>query len=156
MQAQVAYHKNYKTNRPSEFFDSEKDQLKTRNELFFVVFFLNWRIIILLCWFLLYESAICIHISLPLEPPSHPTPPGHHRAPNWAPCVNSSFPLAVCFTCGAVHMSALLSLFIQPSPPLSLTSGLFCTSASIPTLQFISTIFLDSMYMQAILNRSFK
>ena len=38
MQAQVAYHKNYKTNRSSEFFDSEKDQLKTRNELFFVFF----------------------------------------------------------------------------------------------------------------------
>ena len=37
-----------------------------------------------------HESAVSVHVSLSSwasHPPPHPTPPGHHRAPSWAPCV---------------------------------------------------------------------
>ena len=50
-------------------------------------------------------------------PPTLPLNPlGHHRAPSWAPCAVSSFPLALCFTHDSVCMSVLLSEFIPPSP----------------------------------------
>ena len=45
------------------------------------------------------DSAICIHVTPPSEPPStspHPTPLGHHRAK--LPVLYSSFPLAIYFT----------------------------------------------------------
>ena len=54
---------------------------------------------------------------LPLEPPSPPsTPLGHHRAPSWAPCLHSGFPLAVYFTHGGVcvYVSATLSISSHP------------------------------------------
>ena len=43
-------------------------------------------------------------------------PLSHHRALSWAPVLYSSFPLAIHFTRGSVHMSVLLSQFIPPSP----------------------------------------
>ena len=54
---------------------------------------------------------------LPLEPPSPPsTPLGHHRAPSWAPCLHSGFPLTVYFTHGGVcvYVSATLSISSHP------------------------------------------
>ena len=65
-----------------------------------------------------YESALGIHMSLPLEPPSHlpphATPPGWHRAPDLISLCK--FPLALYFTLGNVNVSVLLSQFIPPSP----------------------------------------
>ena len=46
-----------------------------------------------------------------------PTPLGHHRAPSWAPCAISNFPLALYFTHDSVYMS-ILSQFVPPFPTL--------------------------------------
>ena len=58
------------------------------------LFLLESNCFTMLCWFLLYNEVNQpqVHIySLPLGPPSHPTPsspppPGHHRALSWASC----------------------------------------------------------------------
>ena len=80
------------------------------------------------------ESVLCMHVCPPsrafLSASPH-TPPGHHRAPSWAPWLCSRFPLAVCFTHGAVYMSPLLSrLSTVPFPlmstcPFSMSASLF-------------------------------
>ena len=59
--------------------------------------------------------------------------------------LHSDFPLAVCFinTHGSAYMSGLLSQFVLPSPPTAVSTGLFSLSVSL----FISTIFLDSIYV---------
>ena len=61
-----------------------------------------------------HESAICIHISPPsqasLSPYPHPTLPGPHRVQSRAPCVNSSFSLAIYFIQGTVYMLMLVLL----------------------------------------------
>ena len=49
------------------------------------------------CWFLPYNAQIRMHISIPslwnLSPTyPHPIPSGHHRAPDWAPCVKQQLP----------------------------------------------------------------
>ena len=49
-----------------------------------------------------HESAIGIHMSSPLEPPSHlprnPNPLGWRRAPDWAPyCATQQLPINCCF-----------------------------------------------------------
>ena len=54
--------------------------------------------------------AIYIYIYLPslwsLPPTAPPSRPlGHHRAPGWAPCVISNFPLATLSTHGRVYMT---------------------------------------------------
>ena len=52
------------------------------------------------------KSVIYIY-PLPLEPPSHPchlTHLGRHRAQPGLPVLYSSFPLAICFTCGSVYI----------------------------------------------------
>ena len=74
----------------------------------------------LLCFFLLYndESAVCVHMSPPSWTLLPPAPPLEVTTEPWAglPVLYSSFPLAICFACGEVYMSVLLSLFIPPSP----------------------------------------
>ena len=76
-------------------------------------------------------SSMCI-ASLLSHPPSspHPTLLGHHRAPSWAPCAYSSFPLASYFTQESVYMSVLRSQFISPSPSRPVSTSLFSTRAS--------------------------
>ena len=76
-------------------------------------FFLNWSILALQC----YVSLLCnkvnqldVHICpLPLAPafhtPHNPTPLGLHRAPGWAPCIYSQFPLASYFTQDHVYIN---------------------------------------------------
>ena len=64
------------------------------------------------------ESAICIHISPPAgtsSPSPHPTLPGHHRAPKWAPGVTQQ-PPTICYTHSRVYMSIPTSQLIPPSP----------------------------------------
>ena len=59
------------------------------------------------------ESAIRIHIAPPswasLPPLPHSTPPGHHRALSWAPCVVRQLPLALYFMHGSVYLWVPLS-----------------------------------------------
>ena len=58
------------------------------------------------------ESAVYIHISPSSRtalPALHPTPPGHHRAPSWAPCVTHQL-LTSYFTCGSEYVGATLSI----------------------------------------------
>ena len=50
------------------------------------------------------ESAIRIHASLPSWASQPPTSLGHLRAPSWASCVYSSFPLAIGFTHGSIQI----------------------------------------------------
>ena len=64
------------------------------------------------------------------------------------PTSHSKFPPAVCFTCGNVCVSTLLSQFLPPSPSrtgcpqvCSLCLHLHCCPAD----KFISSIFLDSL-----------
>ena len=89
---------------------------------------------------------------LPLELPSllspHPTALGCHRAPVWVPWVTQQIPTG-CL--GSVYVSMLLSPFVtlSPSPPparqqvCSLGPSLY----SCPANRFISTIFLDYIYI---------
>ena len=69
-----------------------------------------------------------------LEPPSylptHPKPLGCRRALDLSSLRNRKFPRAVCFTYGNVYVSVLLSQFVPPSPPLTVTTRLFSVSVS--------------------------
>lgn len=71
------------------------------------------------------RSAISIHpspVSWDSHPSPHPTPLGHHRRPDWAPCVTHDFSPAIHFT----HDS-----FSIPLPPsLTVSTSSFSTSAS--------------------------
>ena len=71
------------------------------------------------CYLSVWISCMYTYIfSLSSLPPSnpHPTPLDPHRAPSWAPCANSSIPLAIHFTHASVYMAMLFSLFIPSSP----------------------------------------
>ena len=77
-------------------------------------------------WFQFLTQFMYMYISIHIFPSSRaslplPPPPslGHHRALQWAPCVYSRFPLAICFTQGSVYMSMTLFQFIPPSPSSS-------------------------------------
>ena len=90
------------------------------------------------------QPYVYIH-PLPLNYPSQPlisclTHQDHHRAPSWAPCVSSSFPLAVYFTHGTVHIHVTLSIHPTLSfPPLCPpVPSLYL--ASIPALQIGSSV----------------
>ena len=110
----------------------------------------------MLCSFLLYNKvnpAICIHISpypLPLASPSHPpylTPLGGHRALSWSPCAMQQLPTSYLFYIWqCIYVNATFSL--RPSLPTPLKSVLNVCIYSCPTTRFISTIFLDSIYMR--------
>ena len=92
---------------------------------------------------------------LHLEPPSHPSschPSGHHRAPSWTPCTTQQPPTSHLFYAWYVYMPMLFSQFVPPSPPLAVSASLFSVSL-IAALQIrlISTIFLDSTYICALI-----
>ena len=79
-----------------------------------------------------HEPAISVHISPPsgtsLPPlPSHPC--RLSRSTRLSFLLRSIFPLAVCFTCGNVHVSMLLSPFVPPAPSATVSASLFSTSA---------------------------
>ena len=58
-----------------------------------------------------------------------------------------SFPLAVYFTDGDAYMSVLLSQFVPVSLPPLCPQSLLYVCISVPALQIICTILLDSIYM---------
>ena len=112
----------------------------------------------MLCQFLLYNTVnqlyvyIYLHIpsllSLPLtlsiSPPLVVT---EYQAD--LPVLCSSFPLAIHFTFGSVYMSMLLSHFVlaSPCPPCPQVRSLHLHLYSCPATRFLSTVFLDSIYM---------
>ena len=71
------------------------------------------------------ESALCIHIFLPLEPPSHPS--RSSQTEHWAelPLLDSSFPLALCIIHGSVSMPVFLSQLAPSSPHSGLLNRLY-------------------------------
>ena len=100
-----------------------------------------------------HESAIGIHrypllLAAPSHLPPHPTPLGHHRAPNWAPCIIQQI-LTGCLFLHVVYMFQRYSLNLSHLlPPLCphvypLHLCLYSCLAN----RFISTIFLDSINM---------
>ena len=93
-------------------------------------------------------------LSLPLTSP-HPTHLGHHRAPSWAPCAYSRFPLFHYFTHGNVSMSILISQFISLCPsspmatyPFSVLCLYFCLQigSSVPFF-YILHIWVNKQYL---------
>ena len=65
------------------------------------------------------------------------------------PALYSSFPLASCSTYGNVYVSMPRSQFVtpSPSPTVSKVCFLYLQVYSCPEYKFISTIFLDSIYI---------
>ena len=62
-----------------------------------------------------------------------PTPPGHHRAPVWVPCVEQQLPTS-CLTHGSICVSMLIPPFV-PGPPFpAVFTSLFsmCVSPFLP------------------------
>ena len=101
------------------------------------------------------ESALCIrwpkYWRFGFSPPDdHSAPLGHHRAPGWAPRARQQPPAGYRFRtwqcarqCHFLNLSQPLLPLLRPSvPSLHLHLRFFSVSS------FISTIFLDSMYMQ--------
>ena len=114
----------------------------------------NWRIIALkycvgFChtttW--ISHKYTCVLSLFSLSPP-HPSPPGYHRAPDWAPCV--------IHTCTAnsrclsiLHMvmytSQCCSLSSSPSLTVSQVCSLCLRLYSCPANRLLCTTFLDSI-----------
>ena len=98
-----------------------------------------------------HESVIGIHI----YPPSwlsllHPTLLDCHRAADLGSLPHTaSFHWLSNFTYGNVYVSVLLSQFVPSSPPATVSTGCslcLCLHCR-PSNRFISTIFLDFIYM---------
>ena len=85
----------------------------------------------------------CMHTHTPsaLRPPptqGHPTPPGHHRAPSWAPCVMQRLRTSYLFQCTRrCHPPAP----IHPSHPLPPCPGsALHILISFPALKIASSV----------------
>ena len=114
----------------------------------------------MLCQFLLYNKVNQLYVYIyPHIPsllhllPTLPIPPlqvdTKHRAD--LPVLCGCFPLAIYFTFGNVYMSVLLSHFVPAYPSPSLCPQVHTLRLhlySCPVTRFISTIFLDSIYMR--------
>ena len=123
---------------------------------FLPLYFFNWRIIVYrILWFSVthyQESAT----GTPMSPPSWTSLPPHSPShPSRLseslfefPESYSKFPLAIYFTYGNV-ICMLLSVHFSPSPlPLRVHRSVLCLFLHCcPENKFISTIFLDSIYM---------
>ena len=91
-------------------------------------FLLEYNCFTRLCSCLQHKQVNQLYVYVyprPLGPPHHsyPTPLGHHRTP--------SFPLAVYFTHGRVHVLVLISQAVPPSSPLPVSMCPFFTSGSL-------------------------
>ena len=113
----------------------------------------------MLCQFLLYNNVNQLYVyiyphipSLLSLPPTLPIPllqiVTKHQVD--LPVLRGCFPLVIHFTFGSVYMSVLLSHFIpaSPPPPCPQVRSLPLCLYSCPATRFISSIFLDSMYMR--------
>ena len=88
-------------------------------------------------------------ISLALATLPHSAHLGRHRAPSCVPCAIQQFSLAI-ISRTVVCMSVLLPQSVPPSTSRPVSTSLFsCLHLySCPANRFISTVFLDSLYMQ--------
>ena len=126
---------------------------------FILIIYFNWRLITLqycsgFCQTLTWIShrPTCVpHPEPPSHLPPHPIPQGHRSAPALS-TLSRALNLdqqAICFIYDNIHISALPSQIIPPSPsPIefkdcSLHLCLFCCL----TYRVIITIFLNSIYM---------
>ena len=114
----------------------------------------NWRIIALQCYIGFCHTTMWIshkhtyvHSLLNLFSPPH-LPSDCHRPPGWAPTQLAQLPTS-CFTHGRVYMPVILSQFIPPSFShyVHRVHSLRLCLCFCPANRFISTIFLDSIYM---------
>ena len=123
---------------------------------FFSNLFLEDNCFTILCCFLLYNNMnqikctyIPFFLSLPL---TLCIPPLCVITDNRAefPVPYSGFPLAIYFIRGSIYILMLISQFFPPFPSPTVLTSLFFMSISLcscPVNRFISTIFLDSIYM---------
>ena len=99
------------------------------------------------------ESATKYVCSFHVERPSrlHPIPALSVVTEHWAevPVMDGSFPPALCFTRGRVHMSMLFSRFLSLLCPKFILY-VWVSTPTCPADGFISIIFLDSTYMQCL------
>lgn len=109
---------------------------------------------------LLYNDVHQLYVYIypfPFRPPSHPPPipPLEVITAQGAelPVLCSRFPPAVCFTHGGVYMPSLLSQFIPPSPPLTVSTSPFSTSA-LPWESHNSTDACAPVFTAALLRRA--
>ena len=99
-----------------------------------------------------YVSYIYTHISSSsasiLLP--HSTPLGHYRAPSWAPCAVQQLVTSYLFhTWSCINVSATLPIHstLTFGPCVHMSDTLYVSLYSCPANSFISTIFLDFIYM---------
>ena len=78
-------------------------------------------------------------------PRTHPTPLGHHRELNWAPCATEQAPPAPCYTHGRTYVSPNLPFIPLPLGPH--VCALHLRLYLYPPNKFICAIFLDPTYM---------
>ena len=117
-----------------------------------------WGLIALQCclgfclttvWISCMYTYITFLCSLPLR---HPPPPGHHRAPSWAPHVIWQLPSShLVYMWQCMSVSAILPICPPlPIPPCPMSILYSCIS--IPALQISSSLpfFLDATYMASL------
>ena len=122
---------------------------------FYLLVLVNYRIITILWWFLPYISmnwpSVYMYPLYPEPPshlPSHPLPPGYHRAPALGVLYHTSnsqwssvlHVVMYMFHCYSLKSSQPLLL---PLSPKVCSLCLFCC----PAHRIVGTIFLDSIYM---------
>ena len=119
---------------------------------------LEYNCFTMLCQFLLYNKVNQLYVYIYPHIPSLlsllatlPIPPlqvfTNHGAE--LPVLCNSFPLAIYFTFSSVYMSMPLSHFVPAShsPPCPQVCSLRLHLYSCPATRFISTVFLDSIYI---------
>ena len=108
---------------------------------FWVLLLLEFNRFTVLSWFLSYNSVNQLYVSflcsLPLH---HPPPPGHHRAPSWAPHVIRQLPSShLVYMWQCMSVSAILPICpTLPIPPCPMSILYSCIS--IPALQISSSL----------------
>ena len=103
---------------------------------FFVCFNFNWRLITLRYCGGFCHTSTWINHGCTCVP--HPDPPSASHPSGSSQCTSPEHPvscikpgLAICFTYGNIHVSALFSQIIPPSPPPTESNSLFFTSVSL-------------------------